>query len=179
MSQSSLALITQSCEFLEYRFFRWLDRLDRAARYGHHRGNGQARGEHVAFGRRVEVLAAELLRDRGYVVALTGHKEHWDLWANGARVEVKAAKWDGRRWQWNLRGSLADIYLLACCQGWRVLTWFIVPGDDVGDRRHVAVWNSDPSAYAGQWCAYLEAWDLADMAIEGAGGIPWQMELWG
>jgi hypothetical protein len=174
------AIIAQDHKFSEwdlYRVFQTFDRWDRAARFGHHRGDNQDRAGHVAFGRRVEVLAADRLRERGYVTSLTGHQENHDVWANGARVEVKAAHFDGRRWQWNLRGSQADVYLLACCQAGRVLAWYVVPGGDVGDRRHVAIWAADLGAYGGLWAPYLEAWELADKVIEGT-AAPWQLELW-
>lgn len=176
----SNAIIAQDLSFSEWdlhRAFQTFHRWDRIARYGHRADDSQDRAGHHIFGRQVERLAAELLRDRGYCIRLTGHQEHWDLWANGARVEVKAATWDGRRWQFNLRGSQADVFLLGCCQGGQVIAWFVIPGADVGDRRNTAIWNADPMAYAGQWAPFLGAWELADIAIEGT-RAPWQLELW-
>jgi hypothetical protein len=176
----SNAIIAQDLSFSEWDLYRTLQtftRWDRIARFGPWPDDSQDRAGHVAFGRQVEAIAAELLRDRGYTVKTTTHKAHHDLWANGARVEVKAATYDGRRWQWNLRGSQADVFLLACCNDRQVIAWFVIPGGDVGDRRNAAVWTADPGQYAGQWAPYLGAWELLDEAATGT-AAPWQLELW-
>ena len=132
----------------------------------------------IEFGRRAKTLAAGLLRERGHLVAMTPHKERFDLWVSGAKIEIKASAWDGRRYQFNLRGSRADVYLLACCAGDEVLTWFVVPSEAIEGRRHVAVSNADPTSYAGQWARYREAWEHVDAAVIGAGPAPWQLSLW-
>jgi hypothetical protein len=162
-------------DWAEHAFFQGMLAIERAWRYGSRNEVGGT-DDTMQLGRRVEQLAADLLAGRGAIVSLTRHKEHFDIQANGAHIEVKSARWDGRRWQWNMRASQADVYLLACVADNLIQDWFVIPADAIEDRRHVAIWNADPASYAGQWAAYHEAWDLIDRAIA-EGAHPWQMPL--
>jgi hypothetical protein len=176
-----------SCEWLEYRFHQELRRFDRVARFGTPSlalplGGGGERDDRMVVGRRVETLAAELLADRGYPVQLTSHKKAWDLYAGGAHVEVKAARWHpspkGGRYQVAIRNHRADLVLMACVgEDGQVWAWFVIPGQAIGHRRNLAIWSVDPRAYGGQWAPYLEAWDIADRVIAAAGPFPAQLLL--
>ncbi len=189
-----------SCEWLEYRFHQELRRFDRVARFGSaltpalryapgtpsplgRGGRGvRAQDDRMVVGRRVEAIAAELLADRGYPVQLTSHKKAWDLYAGGAHVEVKAARWHaaprGGRYQVAIRNHRADLVLMACVgEDGQVWAWFVIPGEAIGRRRNLAIWSVDPRAYSGQWAPYLEAWDIADRVIAAAGPFPAQLWL--
>ena len=173
----SSVIIPRFDEFAEQRFFDHLARLDQLARWAPAPYHSQNWESTVSFGRSVEVLAAELLRDRGHQVAMTGHQDHHDLWVGGARVEVKSSRWDGARFQFNLRRSRADVYLLATVADDVVLDWYVVPSEAIEGRRHVAIWNADPDAYHGRWASYRDAWELVDEAVREAGAVPWQLSL--
>jgi len=103
---------------------------------------------------------------------------HHDLVANGARIEVKAARWGAHgAYRFNMRQSAADLYLLACCSEVEVLAWFCVPASAFDGQRMVGIWAENPRHHRGQWAAYLEAWEIADRLIEGGGGWPMQPAL--
>jgi hypothetical protein len=174
-----------SCEWVEYRFHQELRRFDRVARFGTPSASSPDgnRDDRMVVGRRVEAIAAELLADRGYPVQLTSHKKAWDLYAGGAHVEVKAARWHpalrGKgRYQVAIRNHRADLVLMACVgEDDQVWAWFVIPGQAIGHRRNLAIWSVDPRAYGGQWAPYLEAWDIADRVIAAAGPFPAQLWL--
>lgn len=130
------------------------------------------------FGLNAERLALDILSIRGHVVVPGGYADHHDIVANGARIEVKAARW-GRHgaYRFNMRKSDADLYLLACCDDAEVLAWFIVPAAALNGQKIVGVWSENPQEYRGQWATYLEAWDIADQVIARGGGWPQQLTL--
>lgn len=168
------ATFINSCEWQEFVFFQSLWRIQMAWRWGR---RDQPADDRMQLGRRVERLAAAILRERGALVSITSHKAHFDIQANGATVEVKAARWDGRRYQWNLRDSQAELYLLACVVDDCVAHWFIVPAAALDGRgRNLACWAEDPAYTTGWLARYLETWELADRAID-AGAHPWQLPL--
>ena len=176
-----MELATRTSEWQEYRFHQHLRYLDQLARWAPWPAE-KSEDDRMALGRRVEVLAAELLADRGYPVGLTPHKRGWDIQAGGARVEVKAARWyphrRGGRYQAAMHNGQADLVLFACVgEGCRVWAWFVIPGEAIGGRRNVSIWSMDPYAYAGQWAGYLERWDLADEVIGRAGPYPAQLAM--
>jgi len=178
MRDFSLALNGQDCKRVqtrtEHNFHRWLRRLDVISRWVPYR-SGQ--DDRVAMARRVESIAADILSFRGHVVHLTTHTCPWDIWAGGAKVEVKAARWCVQRYQAAVRNHQADLLLLACVTKPGDLVWFVIPGRAVGQRRNLAIWSYNPSDYSGQWAKYLGAWDVADRIIERAGAYPGQLVL--
>lgn len=182
-----MGLMVESGEWAEYRFFQELRRLDRVARYGASAASSGVSpsslalpsDDQVALGRRVEVMAAEILGERGHTAYLTSHKRAWDLSVGGARVEVKGARWDGRRYQAAIRNHQADVVLMACLDDGAlahrgagddgVAGWFVIPAAAVGGRRNLAIWSRDPLQYIGRWTRWLEAWDVVDEAVAAAG----------
>jgi len=153
----------------------YLRQIDRGARWSRPAGH---RPNLVAWGKRIEAIAATILADRGHQVNLTTHKASFDLWAGSLRVEVKASRWSGHRYQFNTRNG-CQLYLLACVgDGGGILGWFVVPARAVAGRANLAIWSKDPAAYHGQWSQYFERWSLADALIEAAGPVPWQLSLW-
>jgi hypothetical protein len=130
------------------------------------------------FGLYVERLALDILIERGHVVIPGDYADHHDLIANGARIEVKAARWGAHgAYRFNMRRSEADMYLLACCSPVEILAWFVVPAAALNGQRMVGIWAADPRHHRGQWAAYLEAWDIADRLIRRGGGWPMQPTL--
>lgn len=178
-----MELVTQTSEWLEHEFFQGLRRLDAVSRWAPWAADDEAADDRKALGRRVERLAAELVADRGWPVCLTGDQRHWDLWAGGAKVEVKAARWypapsGGGRYQVMIRNGQADLFLVACVgDDEQVWAWFVIPARAVGARRNIAVTSPDPRAYQGRWARYLERWELVDEAAEAAGPFPGQLSL--
>jgi len=121
----------------------------------------------------IEHEAAQRLRVLGFQVARQSHKAHFDLLADGLRCEVKAAKWDGEKYLFNLHDNDADCILLFCADA---SCWFIAPFDIVKGRRFVKVTQRDPRDYAGRLMKFYEAWDiLPDLAR--TAGNPYQMSL--
>jgi len=122
----------------------------------------------------IEHEAAQRLRALGFQVARQSHKAHFDLLADGLRCEVKAARWDGKRYQFTMRDNKADVALLCCVDCDK---WFIVPFCEVSGRVTVKVTRHDPRDYAGRLMGFYEAWDiLPDLAR--AAGNSYQKELW-
>lgn len=171
MSEGNYTLITDSVQWLEFKFFQDLQRQQQAAKYAKPQDN------YTALGRRVEWLAADILADRGHPVHLTTHKCPWDLWCGGLKVEVKGARWKGHRYQAALRNQQADVVLLACIRGHRVVGWFILPQTALVDRSNIAIWTREPRKYGGRWAAYYNRWDVLDNLIRQAGPCPEQLGL--
>ena len=122
----------------------------------------------------VEHEAASRLRDLGFHVAKQSHKSHFDILADGMRVEVKASRWDGQRYQFNLHDNDADVILLGCVDG--SLTWFVVPFNQVKGKTVVKVSSHDPADYIGKLTMFFEAWDtLPDLAKSARN--PYQLNL--
>jgi hypothetical protein len=111
----------------------------------------------------IEAEAAARLRELGFQVSKQSHKAHFDILADGMRVEVKASRWDGRRYQFNLRDNDADVVLFGCVDG--SLTWFVVPFTEVRGKTVVKITEHDPADYIGKLTMFYEAWDvLPDLA---------------
>lgn len=177
MSSHSIPLMTSSGEWLEYLFFQAQRRFEAFCRFAP--AQSQEEDDRLELARRVEYLAADLLRERGYSVSLTSHKAAWDIQANGARVEVKAARYyqngKGGRYQARLHNE-AELLLLACCSDSQVIAWYVIPLKEI-QAKNIAIWSQDPAEYAGQWSSYLEAWDVAEETISRAGAHPYQLRL--
>lgn len=168
-------------QWAEQRAFDYLARLDAISRWVP--WPEVKTDDRMQLGRRVESLAAEALRDRGHCVIMTSHKTPYDILAGGARIEIKASRRyphakGGGRYQAAIRNHKADVFIMACCDDNEVKGWFILPAAELEGQRTMAIW-SDPQNYTGKWAPFLEAWDIADRAIEEAGPHPAQLELWG
>jgi len=124
----------------------------------------------------IEAEAAGRLRDLGFQVARQSYKSHFDILADGMRVEVKASRWDGERYQFNLHDNDADVVLFGCVDG--SLTWFVVPFDQVKGKTVVKVCSHCPADHVGKFTSYFEAWDILPGLVRSARN-PFQMELWG
>ena len=124
---------------------------------------------------------AEIIRQasaRGYRCSITGHTAPFDLWIEGARVEIKAATYNqtknGGRYQANIRNHTADLLIFDCLNGSHHLHF--IPMSEIVPRKHIAVWCYDPAASRGQWLPFLEAWDYLEQAIFSA-KHQWQLPL--
>jgi hypothetical protein len=130
--------------------------------------------ERRIFANDIEAEAAGRLRELGFQVSKQSHKAHFDILADGMRVEVKASQWDGQRYQFNLRDNDADVILFGCVDG--SLWWFVVPFDQVKGKTVVKVTEHDPADYIGKLTVFFEAWDtLPDLAKSARN--PYQLEL--
>ncbi len=171
-------------EWTLHGFFQAQRRFEQRCRYGPGYGAPTKAQQRRLLGRQAERRACEILADRGWPVwhvASTEHNKRFDLYARGARVEVKASGYylaagrRGGRYQWQFHNQ-ADLVLLAALNG-RV-HWFVIPAGEIGERENLAVWSYNPAKYAGQWAAFYEAWGLADDVIRQAGPVPVQLSLW-
>lgn len=122
----------------------------------------------------VQAIAAERLQALGFHVVKQSHKAHFDIMADGLRVEVKASTWNGRQYQANLRDNDADVLLFGCMDG--RLHWFVVPFEVVRGRRVVKISSHNPHDYTGRLTPFYDAWDsLPDLAKSARN--PYQPEL--
>lgn len=128
-----------------------------------------------ALARRIESEVCDRLREQGYTVTRTTHTEHFDLLANGVRVECKAATWDGVRYAAAMRDNLADVMVFACVDG--STRYFVIPFDLVHGLTYLKITAHDPRDYTGRWTPYFEAWELLDELIA-SGRNAWQLPIW-
>lgn len=124
--------------------------------------------------RQVEHLVRDILADRGYVVSGTRHKERFDLLAQGVRIEVKAARWDGEKYVCNMHGNSADVLVFACIDG--EAHYFVIPFGEVAGLHMLKISQHDPRDYCGKWMRYYSAWDYIDELVS-AGVNAWQPRL--
>lgn len=127
----------------------------------------------------VEHQARAILEAMGYQVARCGYNCGWDLWVDGAKVEVKAATYSGGRYQANTsRNAGADLVLFGCQTPSGALEWFVIPGEVLGNVKTVSVWTVDPADHNGRWCEFFSAWWWVDAICQ---RVPshrgWQSEL--
>ena len=130
----------------------------------------------------VEAEVRAKLETRGLVVGRRArHKEHFDLLAQGVRIEVKAAVWGGRQYLANMHDNQADIVVMACldmCEmGLVAPRFFVIPFDMVGGQRTITIKPRDPTGHVGRWMRYFEAWEIVDELVS-AGRNAWQPTLW-
>jgi hypothetical protein len=122
--------------------------------------------------REAEQAVTERLEEIGYRVNPTSRNARYDLLVEGAaRVEVKASTYNeaagqrGGRYQAHFHNQ-ADLLIFGCKNGsWH---FFVIPVQDLGGRRNIAVWSEDPRDYVGQWTRYLEAWDYVGEVVKEA-----------
>lgn len=126
--------------------------------------------------RRIERHVRERIQAAGLICTSTSHKARYDLLVQGIRVEVKASRWDGARYEANLHGNAADLLIFGCLDG--DLHFFVIPFDQVAGKTVIKITSHDPRDYVGQFMAYYEAWNLLDDQVR-AGRNAWQPELFG
>ena len=132
--------------------------------------------------RRFERMVHERLTESGLVVSGTGHMERFDLLAQGVRIEVKAAMWDGCRYQCNLHGNRADVLVWGCLDGIEgrgnasPLQWFVIPFEQVRGLSVLKITSRDPRDYVGRWTPFYGRWETIDELVA-AGRNIWQPGL--
>jgi hypothetical protein len=141
-----------NADFDVFLFFR--DRRREAQRFRYAR---QADARELA--QDIENEARAVLEGLGYRTAKTGHNEHFDLWVEGVRVEVKGATFTDR-YQANLRGNDADVLVFGCVNG--ATHFFVIPWPALGRRRNLAIWSENPDDYQGRWARFRDAWGIVD-----------------
>lgn len=108
--------------------------------------------------RLAETQARERIEAMGLRAVKQAHSARFDLMVEGLRVEVKASRWDGKRYEANLRGNQADVLLFGCLDGkW---SWFVIPFEVVDGLTVIKVTTHDPADYMGRYTPFYEAWDL-------------------
>jgi hypothetical protein len=116
-----------------------------------------------------------LANEWGYRVNPTTKNAPFDLWVEGAKVEVKASLYaeskKGHRYQAAIRNHLCDIVIFDCINGTDHLHF--IPVAAIGTRRNIAVWSYDPAESTGLWRPFLEQPVYLHQAIEAANHI-WQ-----
>lgn len=140
------------------------------------------RRNYCEFERAVTHRLVKRLRAQGYSVDLTTHKTPFDLFVNGARVEVKASHWNERktsagvrgRYQGTLRNRDADLVILVAVNGSD--HHFIIPRGIIGGRKTVEITSYDVNAYSGRYAPFLEAWGVLAAKCE-ASTRPYQESL--
>lgn len=124
--------------------------------------------------RQVERAVRDRLERLGFTVSKTFHQCSYDLLVNGIRVEVKAARWDGRRYECNLRSNDADVLVFACIDG--DTHFFVLPFDQVKGKTVIKITQHDPRDFLGSLIRWYEAWDIIDDLVR-AGRNAWQPGL--
>ncbi len=173
----AIAILPQTTPVSDRYFWAWLSRDGQISRWARPGQDSQGAENH-AFGRWVERQAAEIVSLRGWPTAMTTHRAAFDLWAGGARLEIKAAHWDGHRYQAHIRPGQAaacDLLLLACCGHGCIVGWFVIPSAEIGDIVNLAI-TSGPARYTGRWSTWFERWELVDCAAR-RGVYPAQLAL--
>lgn len=129
----------------------------------------------------IEADVRARLEMEGYFCQAQRHKAHFDLLCNGVRVEVKAARWYGERYQFNLRDNDADVVVMACVDEIAELDWnsvvnFVVPFAEVRGLTVIKITQRDPGLYTGKLAGWIERWDVIDQLVA-KGCNQWQMAL--
>jgi len=126
------------------------------------------------FARQIERAVRERIEALGFTVTPARHKSNYDLLVQGLRVEVKAAHWDGHRYQAQMRSNDADV-LVFCCMDGRAYH-FVIPFEEVRGKTVVEIVRHDPRDITSRWLRYYEAWDILSDLIA-AGRNAWQPAL--
>lgn len=126
----------------------------------------------------VEHKIAQRIRALGYSVWPTPNNWPFDLYAGGARVEVKASKWQtgAGRYQAAIRNHQSDLLIFDAINGTDHI--FIIPMRLVIPNRTVEITRYQVDLYSGRWAAFLENWQYLHEAIEQSPPRPVQLELW-
>ena len=134
--------------------------------------------DHRAVEQKATTEIMRQANDRGYRCSPTGNNDPFDLWIEGAKVEIKAATYNpaktGGRYQANIRNHTADILIFDCINGTHHVHF--IPMIEISPRHHIAVWSYDPALSSGQWLPFLEAWDYLEQAVFEARHM-WQLPL--
>jgi hypothetical protein len=136
----------------------------------------------LGMGKADKVFANEICREvrqrlieRNYTVRFTGDNDHFDLWCNGARIEVKASRYTAQGYRFNMRSNDADVLILAC-QNSR-LHFFVIPFGLVRGKCYVKIPSHDPEQYVGMYTCFFEAWEVVDEAVARS-PERYQLALW-
>lgn len=120
----------------------------------------------------------EIATSLGYRINPTVKNSPFDLWIEGARVEVKGSTWHewtkGGRYQANIRNHNCDLLIFDCINGTDHLHF--IPAQAIGGRRNITVWSYAPENSSGIWRPYLEEIQYLHQAIEAA-SQSWQPPL--
>lgn len=154
------------------RLLKAVQHQEQIARFGRPAG-----GDYSRFARSVEKRIAQQIALLGYTVRPTSNNAPFDLWAGGAKIEVKGSRWNDNRgrYQAAIRNYQADVLLFDAVNGSDHI--FIIPMQLIIPKKTIEVCSYDVSQYSGQWAAFLEAWDHLHRAIELAPRRPIQLEL--
>ena len=143
---------------------------------------GAAAMTHTELGLAGERFVALLLRRAGVPVERGGPA---DLLANGTAIEVKAARpsaraggrrpgfqfclrRDGRngRAKTDVRKSVLTVLLCYPRDGDEPIAAFVVPSQQLGNRRKVTISAPNPRTYNGKWSVYLDSWGIMARILE-------------
>ena len=154
-------MLTDDPNYVLHRLHQRYRKFQQRARYSRARSDDPRK----ELAGRVEHLALATLHRMGYRVSRCGYNDPWDLWCNGARIEVKGSTWSGRRYQAAIRNHRADVLLFGCQPPNNELVFFVIPVRAYAHTRNIAVWTEDPAMYDGQWAEYYQAWWYLDATI--------------
>jgi hypothetical protein len=124
--------------------------------------------------RQIERQVRERIDELGIVVTGTRHKENFDLLAQGVRIEVKASRWYGKRYEANLHNNEADVLVFGCLDS--DVHYFVIPFGEVRGRSVIQVTSHDPRDYFGRWMRWYGAWNVIGELVA-AGCNAWQPAL--
>lgn len=120
----------------------------------------------------------KLVHEFGYRVNRTVNNAPFDLWIEGARVEVKASNYKeckrGGRYQAAIRNHECDLVIFDCINGTDHLLF--IPSLAIGGRRNISIWSYDPAESTGQWRQFLEEVEFLHQAIKAVSHV-WQPPL--
>ena len=137
----------------------------------------------MLFAKRIESVAAEMLRSMGYQVREVGVARAADLIVTSDRypgveltIEVKGSRLTRCRvgrmgYQFILFKSgmsvriVEHVTLLVCVRG-DDLTWFVVPSFEFANLNKVAITSADPLFYNGRWSVFRNAWYVVDKMFQ-------------
>jgi hypothetical protein len=149
---------------------RWLyanpvDRLKKEVEKFHWMQRAKSRRHQITheLARRAQVLVKMRLRWLGYAVLSTSHKCPYDLVANQLRIEVKAARWDGKRYGARIHNSQCNFLI------WLILsnrpTFYVIPAHELAGIKYLKITSQDPARSTGRWAKYREAWRLLEVEL--------------
>lgn len=146
------------------------------------RSSPGAGGDFTRFAAEVERRVIQKIEALGLQCNRTTNNAPWDVWVEGARVEIKAARWSdhqngGGRYQAAIRNHQADVLVLVAVNGSD--HFFVIPVREIEGLRSLAITSYDVSEYEGKWAVYRDRWDLLIEAVESARARGWQPKLIG
>ena len=174
-SIASLANLTPRLDSFD-RLLKLVNRQERIAKFAF--AGPRPRPAEQVLARQVETKVSNLITALGYPVWPTPQNSPFDLWAGGARIEVKASRWinpQKPRYQAGIRNHRADLLIFDAVNG--ADHFFIIPMALIIPRRTIEITRYDVTAYSGRWAEFLEAWNLLHLAIEQAPPQPIQLNF--